>query len=233
MSIFSNEPEAEPVLIQACWLAYDLPENADISDEPCDVLRPIAFHCQLSGWIIQEADIPLMYVDELRRAGATVDIFRFDASEAPKILRKACQAVEADVKKVIAEGRANCNRAIVRLNDDENAERALKRFKADQTRITKTMGRKLKDLKACAERFNISGRVPSLATCVSASSAIRTLLLQRAKAYAEAVAELEAQEGATDSVVMTAKKSRIPGDILADYLDDKGLDGAKLRSKYF
>lgn len=233
MSFFDNATETdETPLIQACWLTYDIPEKSGFPN-PSGQLRPLAFRANLSCWVIQESDIPYVLIHEMRQAGADVHIVRFDASETPKLLKMACAAVERDIKQAVKAGQRNANAAVDRLRDaDGDTNEAIKKYKNDQNRIIKDMGQKLKDLRAVARRFNIAARVPSLTASISAVGSLQATMDARAKAYYEAVQELEAHEGNT-AVVRTAKASGMPGEILADYMDDTGLDGQKLRSRFF
>lgn len=233
MGFFDKEPtETETPMIQACWLTYDIPDSADIPN-PSNELRPLAFRANLSCWVIQEADIPYMLINELRQAGADVHIVRFDASEAPKLLRMACKAIEKDIRGTIAAAKRNAETAALKMNEADNPQEALKQYKNAQTRITKTLGRNLRDLKSVAQRFNLSAQIPSLPQSVTAVASLQLTMMERAKAYSEAVAELEAGLGSQNAIVTTAKRSGIPGEILADYLDDNGLNGDKLRSRFF
>jgi hypothetical protein len=233
MGFFDNEPaETETPMIQACWLTYDIPDSADIVN-PSNELRPIAFRANLSCWVIQECDIPYMLLNDLRQAGADVHVVRFDASEAPKLLRMAGKAIEKDIRAAVASAKANATTAALKMNEADNPQEALRQYKNAQTRITKALGQKLKDLKSVAQRFHVAAQVPSLPTSVTAVASLRLTMMERAKAYSEAVAELEAKLGPENAVVTTAKKSGIPGEILADYLDDNGLNGGKLRSRFF
>lgn len=224
--------EPDTLQIQACWLAYDIPESADI-ENPSNELRPIAFRQQKSMWIIQEGDIPYALVARLREVGAEVDIIRFDASEAPKLLRMAVKAIARDIRETVANARRSEAAALARMEENEDTDKALTRYNADRNRIIKTMGRNIRDLRQLAERFNVIDRVANLDDAVTATRSLRVRMLQRAKAYADTVNELASLMGEDNEVVRAGRRSRIPGPILADYADENGANGEKLRSKFF
>jgi len=225
--------ESEPIMIQACWLSYDIPDDAELSEEPCDVLRPIAFHRQKSVWIIQEGDIPYHYVNELQQAESLVDIVRFDASEAPKLLRMCIETITKDIRDTVASARANAASAEARLQAAEEPDAAFNAYARDRNRIIRTMGRNLRDLRTLAERFHVADRIPALDTCVSAVAAIQVSMLQRAKAYADTTRELARELGETNAMVRAARASRVPGAILADFAEENGVDGSELRSRFW
>lgn len=232
----ANEVEVSATqnMIQACWLSYDIPETADI-ESPVSELRPIAFHAQKSVWIIREGDIPYNLIARLEAAGADVQIVRFDPSEAPKLLNMCVNAVRADIRETVDNAKKSCAAAQARYDNTENPEAAQKRYMQDAKRINKVAAQKLKDLRSLAERWNVLSRVDTLAGATVAVESVRVAMSNRAKAYAAAIAALKARNDSADSgIIAEAEASRVPGAVLASYLEDKGLNAeAKQVSKYF
>lgn len=232
----TNETEvtATQNMIQACWLSYDIPETADI-ESPVAELRPIAFHAQKSVWIIREGDIPYNLVARLQAAGADVQIVRFDPSEAPKLLNMCVNAVRADIRETVDNAKKSCAAAQLRYDNTENPEAAQKRYMQDAKRINKVAAQKLKDLRALAERWNVLSRVDTLAGATVAVQTVNTAMANRAKAYADAIRALRERNNSEDSgIIAEAEASRVPGMVLAGYLEDKGLTTEARRvSKFF
>lgn len=231
-----NEVEATATqnMIQACWLSYDIPETAEI-ESPVSELRPIAFHAQKSVWIIREGDIPYNLIARLEAAGANVQIVRFDPSEAPKLLNMCVNAVRADIRETIDNARKSCAAAQKRYDNNENPEDAQRRYMQDAKRINKVAAQKLKDLRALAQRWNVESRVDSLAGATTAVESVRVAMLNRARAYADAIRALRERNNSEDSgIIAEAEASRVPGMVLAGYLEDKGLTTEARRvSKFF
>ena len=232
----------ESPMLQACWLVYDIPAGATFTDpasereytNPSDLLRPLAFRANLSCWVIQEGDIPHMLIDAMRtQAKATVHIVRFDASEAPKLLAMAIEAVEKDIKATVANANASYDAATERYGEQENPDKALARFSADTKRILKVAGRNLKDLKSLAARFHI--QPPSLDKARTAVDTLRLNMQEQAATFTAAVIAIEAANGKGDAMAKAARAGQVPAGILADYAEENGAvkEGAALRSRFF
>lgn len=105
----------------------------------------------------------------------------------------------------------------------------------DAKRINKVAAQKLKDLRALAQRWNVESRVDTLAGATVAVESVRVAMSNRAKAYADAIRALKERANSEDSgIIAEAEASRVPGMVLAGYLEDKGLTAeAKKVSKFF
>lgn len=232
-----NEVTATQNMIQACWLSYDIPDSAGAAFRFGVVaeLRPIAFHAQRSVWIIREGDIPYNLIARLEAKGADVQIVRFDPSEAPKLLTMCVNAVRTDIRETVENAKKSCAAAQLRYDETENPEAAQKRYMQDAKRINKVAAQKLKDLRALAQRWNVESRVDSLAGATVAVESVRVAMLNRARAYADAIRALRERNNSEDSgIIAEAEASRVPGMVLAGYLEDKGLTTEARRvSKFF
>lgn len=234
----------ETPLIQACWLVYDIPQGATFTDpasereytNPSDLLRPIAFRANLSCWVIMEGDIPHMLLDNMReQAKARIHIVRFDASETPKLLAMAADAIERDIRATVQEANASYNRSVERFHENDNSDKAQKRFDQDTKRILKVAGRNLKDLRSLATRFQIESRLPTLNTANIAVKTLQGKMVAQAKAFGAAVLAIEAQNGKGDAMAKAARMGQVPAGILADYAEEHGAEkeGKSLRDSFF
>lgn len=99
-------------------LVYDIPQKSHIQN-PSDKLRRFAFRINLSCWIMPQYRVPLALVDELKGAGADVELVRFDLNEektirtlARKALAKEVQALRESLTDSIPEKLAEVQKMI-------------------------------------------------------------------------------------------------------------------------
>lgn len=232
-----NESPSEFRDIEAYFFNYDIPSNADLEPadkNPAPFLRQFAFHAQLSGWVVQKGDIPNALISRLIAAGCTVDLLKFDTCETDKLLAMAVRSIEEEITAKRRAAAVSYANAVEELQEDDvSADSALARFRRKNKAIIKRLTDHLDALQKCANRWNVSDRVPCLRSSVTGIAAMRQTMKVRAAAYATAIKEIEKREGRENFIAAAMRADAIPAGIAADYMDELGLNGQSLRSAFF
>ena len=83
--------------MKATLLCYDVPQAARLERQPCSIMWAYGARINLSAWIVPEANLPRLPLDEWRTAGVKFRLVRFDESEADTILGLAREALLGEV----------------------------------------------------------------------------------------------------------------------------------------
>lgn len=238
---------AQIQLIRPCLLLYDIPKRAGIAN-PSDALWQVGIRLQWSAWVIPEGDIPYNLMGEMMRQGEAnrlvnprAKLFRwnhapFDATNAHNLLDMARQSMETEIGDAIREAQESLTNAETDLNaavaeglitPRERATR-LKKFRATRNLIVNKKRKRVEAFRAITARFGVDvTRELDLAS--AAIDAIQTGMDQRAREYARITEELAARLGEANPLVRAARKSKLPGKVLADAADESGVDAMALR----
>lgn len=226
--------------MQACLLIYDIPEEIQPGHEPIEnpsnLLRRIAVRVNLSCWVIPEANIPYTVLHHMQENGATWHVVKFDQSETRKLLSMCISAIRNDIRDTLERARQSMNRAgqsLLKPDPDANKEELrqshLKYCKASKA-IVKRLRGYLVDMAAVSDQFGIPTTQVNIPIATQAIFALQSTMQQRARLYVQSINQLANKLGQTNPVVRTAKQNGIPGAIMADYMDDNGVNGQPLRS---
>lgn len=226
--------------MQACLLIYDIPEEIQPGHEPIEnpsnLLRRIAVRVNLSCWVIPEANIPYTVLHHMQENGATWHVVKFDADETPKLLSMCITAIRSDIRDTLERARQSMNRAgqsLLKPDPDANREELrqshLKYCKASKA-IVKRLRGYLADMAAVSEQFGIATSTVNLPTATRAIFSLQATMQERARLYVQSINQLANKLGEANEAVKVARKNGIPGPVLADYMDDNGVNGQPLRS---
>lgn len=220
------EPLA-PADLRACLLIYDIPERVEFPN-PSDRLRRLGVRVNLSCWCVPEIDVPYTLLHEMTKAGATWHVVRFDANEAPKLVRMCLGAIRKEIADAVVRSKQAAARATVQMDDSDNTpekveERYLIRARAIAERYTELVT----DLTAAARRFGISEAALQTQDADSAIAGISAGMHARARIYLTKVRLVKQQTGAVFV-------ENCPAGMLADFMDDHGMaaDASELRRAF-
>jgi hypothetical protein len=209
--------------LSACLLIYDIPDDANFPN-PSGRLRPIAIRIQFSGWVIPERDIPYGLITEMRSAGCTVDIVKFDASQGANLINLAIRSIRMEITKAFANARKTRDRAENRLTGDENPAEAVRRyrqFRREQSGITRRLRALLEQFRRATERFGIDPASVDLMGSMAAVRSIRTGMEVRVQAYRKMMEDLDVRFGRDNGITAAMRRDMIPAGIVADYAQDR------------
>lgn len=218
------------------WFFYDIPSSSNIPN-PSRELRQRAVRINLSCWVVPEEDIPWTLYNNLRAAGANVNVYKFDISETPRLLKEAIAFTKKEIEDTLKRAEESALEAEQRLinNEEENETRdeAHTRYVRHQRQIVKRCEKLLEDITAAYQRFGINANEAlSLTDSANVITALNTNMDIKARAYVQATNKLRSVVGDSDAVVITANRSAIPPEILADYMEDHNIDASDLRSAF-
>src|SRR5687767_14905134 len=132
--------------LQACLLIYDIPERSSVPN-PSRRLRPIAVRVNLSCWVIREGDIPYALLHEMAAGGAMWHVVRFDASEGPKLVGMAVEAMKRDIRDAMQRANRSAEVAGRRMETtQETPSEARRRFAVQSRPIIRRLTRLLSDV---------------------------------------------------------------------------------------
>jgi hypothetical protein len=228
--------------MQACLLIYDIPEEVQPGHEPIEnpsgLLRRIAVRVNLSCWVIPEGNIPYTVLHHMQENGATWHVVKFDVDETPKLLQMCISAIRSDIRNTLERARQSMNRAgqsLLTPDSDPNIEELrqshIKYCKASKA-IVKRLRGYLADMEVVSGQFGIPSTTVNLPTATQAIFALQSTMQQRARMYVQSINQLSAKLGQTNPVVRTAKQNGIPAVVMADYMDDNGMNGKPLRDLF-
>lgn len=220
--------------MQACLLIYDVPTGAvPMNQHPCVRLRPLAIRLQLSGWVILEGNIPYNYLTYLTEQGCQWDVIKFDQGENKKLIQKAIQSVKNEIRATIKSARDSFQSCSAQLNaDDMVPEDKAKRFDRNTKATIKRLKQTLADLRQAASTFGIGDNDLNIVEAFQQVNVIQATIAAKAAEYTRAINELAKLRGNGDGMVRAARADQVPAGILADYLDDAGGNGGRLRGLF-
>lgn len=223
--------------MQACLLIYDIPETSEV-ENPSNEFRRIAVRVNLSCWVIPFDNIPWTILHNMNERGATTHIVKFDSSENEKLLTMCVSAIRADIRDTLERARLAMNRAgqsLLKPDPDANKEELrqshLKYVKKSKS-IVKRLRGFLADMAIVSEQFGIGSTTIDLPQATQAIFSLQSVMHERAKMYVQSINRLQNELGKTNPIVRTAKRNGIPAVVMADYMDDNGLNGKPLRDLF-
>jgi hypothetical protein len=181
--------------------------------------------------VIREGDIPYALLHEMATGGATWHVVRFDASEGAKLVGMAVESLKRDIRDAMRRANRSVDAAGRSLDPVADNPTDVKRRYAERARpIIRRLTRLLSDMQKAAERFGIDRAALSLTDAMAGVNSLQAGMLARARAYAEAVAQVRALgDGA---MANAAGADLVPAGILADDIDDRGGDASALRDAF-
>jgi hypothetical protein len=221
--------------LSACLLIYDIPDSSNYPN-PSGRLRPLAIRIQLSGWVIPERDIPYGLITEMRSAGCTVDIVKFDASQGANLLDLAIRSIRMDIRKALENARRTRERAENRLTGEESPEEAVRRyrrFRREQSQITRRLRLLLNQFRQATERFGIDPSSVDLTGSVAAVQSIRAGMETRVQAYRKMMENLDVRFGRDNGITAAMRRDAIPAGIVADWAEDRAETGEQYEEAEF
>lgn len=202
-------------------LNYDIPERLDIAN-PSDRLRRVAVRTTLSGWVVPTDRVPWALIDELRTAGATVTLYKFDESEGESLLFSVQNALLTQIRQAAESAEASANSAAEQYanSDKPNRGRYLdQRIKTAHAAATE----KLKAYQDAAAVFGIDAATLEVRTAAAVANAIQVGVYVRAERCVAAVVALRAQNtAAATAMANAADANRVPVGVMADMVQDGG-----------
>lgn len=220
-------------------LSYDIP-TAHAPYSPVPVLRRVGFHLQGSVWVVDANNMPWGVINEmLDMEGVNVQHYKFEGSEARKLVMRAVETLQADIaqEQKNAENKAkNANTEMetrVRttgMSRDQILAMQLKRAKAIQARL-KTLE---DDLGQACKVFGINPRSLNVAGLGATSRAIKADMEAQARTFRHAYQSLVAQNRPEATTMAAALlDGSLPPVIAADYLDEQEAgSGEALRTAF-
>lgn len=210
---------------QMSVLNYDIPQNAEIAN-PSNRLRRVAVRTTLSDWIVPTAAIPWTIINDLREAGATVTLYKFDPSEGPALLFAVENALRAQIRQAGESADASAESAAEQFANSDKANRS-KYYEQRLATAHKQAKEKLEAYEAAAGVFGFDAKVLGLQAASHVAQTILNGTALRAQKYVEARALLAAQNTATaEGLAAAAADDTLPAEIMADALRDHGQDVA-------
>lgn len=212
-------------------LSYDIPTNLRDSngrriENPSGKLRRYGFRHQYSSWIMPEQSVPYNIVAELQALGVKVDIVRFDASEGPRLVRAALEALNKSIQEQLERSRATIAEGWERhqnrtaadgLAENTEARAAtVKRFEVVQRFNTKYLNDLLEDVRHAAEQFEIDPGGLNIPQARSAFSAFQVGIQAQVAAYSAMTQKLK--EAAKTSPTAAAVAAQAEANTLPHYV---------------
>ena len=220
--------------MQACLLIYDVPTGAiPMNQHPCVRLRSIAIRLQLSGWVILEGNIPYNYLTYLTEKGCTWDVIKFDQGENKKLIQKAIQSTKNEIRATIKSARDSFQSSCQALNaEDMVPEDKAKRFDRQTKATIKRLKATLADLRKAASTFGIDDNDLNIVEAYQQVNTVQAAVSAKAAEYTKAINQLAKLPGNHSGMLSAARSDQVPAGILADYLDDSGGNGSRLRNLF-
>lgn len=201
-------------------LNYDLPERLNI-DNPSGALRRVAVRTTLSGWVVPTDRIPWMLIDELRTAGATVTLYKFDESEGESLLFAVQNALRTQIRQAAESAEASADAAAEQYANSDKPNRG--RYLDQRIKTAHAAAQeKLAAYQEAAKVFGIDATTEVTAAGALAN-AIQVGVYVRAERYVAAVAALRAQNTATATALADAAEvNAVPVGVMADAVQEGG-----------
>lgn len=217
---------------QACLLIYDIPDESGFPN-PSNILRSIAVRVNLSCWVIPEHNIPYVLLGEMERAGGTWYTVKFDASEGDKLRRMAVDAITREIQESISRAEVSAVRALRKFQRSKEApEKAQSTYQKVVGQIDRRMSRLQRQLRRVTLEFGIEQSAIPLTRLTRATVTIQDKVKARCRLYADAIRQVQGIHGIQNAMAQAGRVDRVPALILADYMDDYGLDSRKLRAAF-
>lgn len=218
-----SRPQAEGIRPEAaelrrpCLLIYDVPTGVPVN--PCNRLRRIGVHLQLSGWVVPEDKLPMNYLNSLTELGVTWDYVRFDDSEIPKLVARAEQAIARETQQIaerLAESMERAGTAYeAPAEGDPNVRRRNYLYRVDAA--AKSARKRLEDLDAARAVFGLPQATIDMTALQGRVGTLRAAAHARAASYA---AMTEAVRAVDPALADAAEADAVPAGQLADRLLD-------------
>lgn len=217
---------------QACLLIYDIPDESGFPN-PSNILRSIAVRVNLSCWVIPESSIPYTLLNEMEAVGCTWHTVKFDASEGDKLRRMAVDAITREITEAITRAETSYTRALRKFQrSKESPEKAQSTYMKVIGQIDRRMNRLQRQLRRVTTEFGIEQSAIPLTRLTRATVTIQDKVKARCRLYADAIRQLQSINGVRDPMAQAGRVDGVPALILADYMDDRGLDSSKLRAAF-
>lgn len=218
--------------LEVCLLIYDIPERSGLGN-PSGFLRSRAARINLSAWLIRPGDVPYSLLADLKAGGATWHVAKFDAGEGVKLAALAIESMKKEAREALKRARKAQGAAAKRIEKKADDAAAVESFQLRGREAVSRLRRLLKDLEAAAERLGLGAKSLSLDASRTAVEAISAKYAERARLYSEAAGAAERTATPTGKALgRAARGDAVPAGILADYLDESGEDGSKLRGAF-
>lgn len=213
-------------------LCYKIPEDSGM-ENPSYILRRIGFRIDGSVWVLHESDMPYALLNRFNIHGVAWHTLKFDMTENQKLVTLATEALKTEIKDAVNSGYGIVYRANVRLvSGNDTPTDAIKKHKAKCIATSKRLGLLFKDLKHCADRFGIPESELNLSDARAQVRGLRSSMQKRVEEWVSSIAKLEEYAGSADPIVKAAKAGTVPHWILADYMEDRGIESKKLRTMF-
>lgn len=85
-----------PTNVRAHLFLYDIPTNSKYPN-PSGLLWRLGIRANLSVWVIPDRNVVRLPIEEMKRAGARVELVRFDERDGETILRLARESIAKEV----------------------------------------------------------------------------------------------------------------------------------------
>lgn len=217
---------------QACLLIYDIPDESGFPN-PSNVLRSIAVRVNLSCWVIPEHNIPYILLGDMERAGGTWYTVKFDASEGDKLRKMAIDAITREIQENISRAEVSAVRAFRKFQrSKEVPEKAQSTYQKIVKQIDRRMSRLQRQLRRVTAEFGIEQSAIPLTRLTRATLTIQDKIKARCRLYADAIRQVQGIHGIQNAMAQAGRVDGVPALILADYMDDYGLDSRNLRAAF-
>lgn len=224
--------------LRCVLVSYDIPTRSNIPN-PSGRLTRLGFRHQLSSWIMPEGAVPYNLIAELQKEGAKVDIVRFDASEGPRLVRMALDAIRRDIASQVKRCEANLKKAQTNhleldaeLEGNVSArEDALKNYELRSGAICQRLEELMEDSEAAIQQFGLAPERLQIGDARAAFEAFQVGIAARAAAYAGATQALrklaqETRDSTLNALANAAEADAVPAEVMAGALEDAGDDAA-------
>lgn len=232
----SDQAKIDGTDLRCVLLSYDIPTRSGIAN-PSGRLTRLGFRHQLSSWIMPEGSVPYNLVHELQQEGAKVDIVRFDASEGPRLVRMALDAIRRDIAAQVKRCEANLEKARtnhLELDADliENVsarEEGLENYELRAGAICERLEQMIDDSEAAIQQFGLAPERLQIGDARVAFEAFQVGIAARAAAYAGATQALrklakETQDPTLSALANAAAADALPAEVATDALREHGDD---------
>lgn len=219
-------------------LVYDIPSIYPHL-KPCNILRPYGVWINGSVWIMPEsslnsADVQAMIREFNRHVGVEWFTLPFDAAAMGDITRLVTRNLTREIRDTVRSCQATCELQSLRMQTSQlPAVEAAKLHRKKTAPVIKQMGKRVLEFRRAAEKFGVTGNTIGVTSALSTLDSIKTVMMERAKQFLTAAAELEGIEPGS-LMAKAARKGAVPPCIFADYLQDRGRDATaeKIRENF-
>lgn len=223
--------------LSASLVIYDIPDGAVTPEgtalaNPSPELREVGIRVNLSCWIVPNHLVPYGLLNDLRLAGASYEVVKFDISEAPKLLDMATRALRNEIRQAVQRARASALAAAEKVNGYDDATKAAERYLRSCRNIIKRTETLIKDYERSAEAFGIDPQAIELMHGYSGLNSIHCLAEARARLFVQALNQARKLGLDGEGLARACEKESGLILILADFLDDNGIDTKALREAF-